>query len=272
MSQLSQEKPRGNTKTLGTGNQLYLWMVTLKHDDTTTASMLSQELKVFCKKFTFQLEKGEKSDYLHWQIFISLKTKERFETVKNLFPSTAHIEGCKDGWKAKKYCEKNDTRIEGPYDENSTFLKLITKLYDWQQTIFDECLLEPDDRTINWIYEGEGNTGKTEFCKYMAIKRNATILGNGAFKDIAYALPANPIIVMFNITRDLEERINYAAIEACKDGLMFSAKYESGTKIFNRPHIYIFSNFEPRTNSMSMDRWKIRKIIDNKLVNQKIPV
>jgi len=122
------------------------------------------------------------------------------------------------------------------------------------------CLTEPDDRTIVWVWEENGCAGKTQFCKYMALKHQATILGNGAFKDIAQALPDNPKIVLFNITRDLEERINYSALEAVKDGLIFSGKYESKTKIFNSPHVVIFSNFEPRKESMSLDRWKIIKI------------
>lgn len=259
ISQTSQEKEGGNTKTPSTKYQVFLWMITLPSENID-ASQLSQELSTFCKKFTFQKEKGEKTGYEHWQIFISLKQKEYFGTVKNLFPSSAHIEPCKDGWKAKNYCQKSDTRIEGPYDEKSTFLKTITKLYPWQEHILQECLKVPDDRTINWIWEKEGNRGKTQFCKYMAIKHKATVLGNGAFKDIAQALPDDPKIVLFNITRDLEERINYSALEAVKDGMIFSGKYESKTKIFNSPHIYIFANFEPRLDAMSKDRWKITRI------------
>lgn len=254
LSQKIQDKPGGNTKTPG---QLYLYMITLPFDKNEDPSELSQNLKTFCKKFTFQKEQGDKTGYVHWQIFISLKTKEYFTAVKNLFPSGAHIEGCKDGWAAAKYCEKSETRLEGPYTEKSVFLKIITKLYPWQQKIRDECLTDPDDRKIIWVWEAKGGIGKTQFCKYMAVKHGATILGNGAFKDIAQALPTNPKIVMFNITRDLEERFNYSAIEAVKDGLMFSGKYESHTKIFNSPHVVVFSNFEPRKSAMSADRWNV---------------
>lgn len=259
MSQTSQDKPGGNTKTPGSRNQLYLWMITLPAENTEPKE-LSQNLLVFCKKFTFQKEKGETTGYLHFQIFISLKQKEYFNTVKNLFPSNAHIEPVKDGWKAAKYCSKDETRVEGPWTEKSEFLESINKLYDWQTKIRDECLKKPDDRTINWIWEEVGNKGKTQFCKYMAIKHQATILGNGAFKDIAMALPEHPKIVLFNITRDLEERFNYSALEAVKDGLIFSGKYESKTKIFNSPHVYVFANFEPRLDAMSKDRWNIVKI------------
>lgn len=254
MSQTSQDKPGGNTKT--PGSQLYLWMITLPAENIE-APELSQNLSGFCKKFVFQKEKGEKTGYLHWQIFISLKTKEYFNTVKNLFPSSAHIEPVKDGWKAAKYCEKSETRVEGPYNEKTEFLKLITELYPWQAMIRDICLETPDDRTVRWVWESAGNRGKTQFCKYMAVKHGAVVLGNGAFKDIAMALPANPKIVLFNLTRDLEEKVNYSALEAIKDGMIFSGKYESKMKIFDSPHVIVFANFPPRKESMSLDRWVI---------------
>lgn len=260
MSQKSQDKPAGNTKTAKqNSNQLYLWMITLKANEPeiTTAEELHEKLASFCKRFTFQKEKGKETGFIHWQIFISLKQKEYFGTVKNLFPSSAHIEPCKNGWKAAKYCEKDETRIEGPYTENSTFLKTIKDLYPWQQKLEKLLLTEPDDRTINWYWDKHGNIGKTKFCKHMIIKHNATVLNNGAFKDIAQALPEAPKIVLFNITRDNEERINYSALEAVKDGLIFSGKYESHTKVFNSPHVVVFANFEPRKESMSLDRWNI---------------
>lgn len=251
-----QKNPGGNTKTPGSKQQLYLWLITLPAENID-AMELSQNLKNFCKKFVFQKEKGEETGYVHWQIYISLKQKEVFNTVKNLFPSAAHIEPVRDGWKAANYCKKSDTRIEGPYDETSTFIKTITNLYDWQQHLLDMCLKEPDDRTIVWVWESQGNRGKTQFCKYLYIKHGATVLGNGAFKDIAQAIPANPKIVVFNITRDLEERFNYSAVEAVKDGMIFSGKYESTMKVFNSPHVMIFANFQPRLDAMSLDRWHI---------------
>lgn len=257
MSQTIQDKPGGNTKP--PGHQLYLWMITLPAEGIE-ADELSQNLMPLCKKFVFQKEKGDTTGYLHWQIYISLKTKEYFNTVKNLFPAKAHIEPVKNGWKAAEYCQKAETRVEGPYNEKSEFLILIKDLFPWQARVRDICLTPPNDRDIFWIWEKVGNRGKTQFCKYMAVKHGATVLGNGAFKDIAMALPKNPKIVLFNLTRDLEERINYSALEAIKDGLVFSSKYESHTKVFNSPHVIVFANFAPRLESMSADRWKIQQL------------
>lgn len=257
-SQKSQGKPAGNTKNGWPKNQLYRWFFTFPYE-LMTASQLSQFLKEYCKKFTFSGERG-KTGYLHWQGHFSLRTKEYYQTLKNIMPSEMHLEPTKNIFAAEKYCTKDETHMCGPYNEKTIFVKTIENLYDWQKECETTCLTSKCDRTIFWYWDKEGCKGKTQFCKYMAINHNATILQNGCFKDLAHALPDNPEIVLFNITRDLEERINYSAIEAIKDGLVFSGKYESKMKIFNSPVVMIFANFEPRKEAMSLDRWIIKQI------------
>lgn len=263
----SQVEPEGNTKTSGMKidktNQMYNWFFTLRYEDMNL-SQLSQTLKEIAKKFCFSGELS-KDGYKHWQGCFSLKTKERFATVKNHFPNTIHLEPCKNWFKSKEYCSKMETHIEGPYTEDYVFIKTIEKLYDWQTKIRDECLLEPDDRRINWIYDYEGNSGKTQFCKYMILKHNAIYLNNGKTQDIAYALPEDPKIVLFDFCRSNEEKINYQVIESIKNGIIFSGKYESKNKIFNSPHIYIFANFRPDLNKLSKDRWYLREIENQNL-------
>lgn len=257
-SQTSQEKPTGNTKSVGPQNQLYRWFFTLDYEELT-ASQLSQNLKGFCKAFTFSGEIG-KGGYKHWQGVFSLKNKEYFGTVKNLFPNTIHLEACKNWWAATQYCKKEETHIEGPYDEKYEFLNLPSKLFKWQQKVVDICLTVPNDRTINWFWDDKGCKGKTVLCKYLACTMGASIISNGCLKDIAYTLD-NPKIVCFNFTRSNEDHINYGAIEAVKDGLIFSSKYESRMKIFNSPHVFIFANFCPNRRFLSEDRWNIEEIL-----------
>lgn len=253
---LSQDKPGGNTKNPWPKNQLYRWFFTLPYDKIT-ASQLSQDLHNFgAKKFRFQGELSE-SGFKHWQGCFTLTNKEYFNTVKNYFPNEIHLEQCKDWHKAYNYCGKEETRIEGPYDENYKFIKIIQELYPWQKKIESDCLKEPDTRTINWVYDNEGNKGKTAFCKYMAVKHDAIVLNNGKKQDIVYAMGNSPKIVLFNLSRSNEEHFNYDALEAIKDGLIMSSKYESKMLIFNSPHVYVFSNFKPNIETMSKDRWNI---------------
>lgn len=268
MSQQSHSEPAGNTKTAGNPNQLYRFCVTLPYEETN-ASQLSQHLKQFCKLFTFQAEQGE-SGYKHWQIELSLLTKMRPLEFKNLLGfNKAHIEPTKNYFASKNYCSKNESRIEGPYTEKSTFLKCITELRPWQNKLLEKLKTEPNDRSIIWLYDPKGGSGKTQFSKYMAIHHNAIILNNGAFKDLACALPDNPEIVIFNFPRSIEGNINYGAIECIKDGLIFSAKYESKMKIFNSPHVVIMANFYPKIEELTEDRWEIIQISEDDIQSEK---
>ncbi len=262
---VSQPEPAGNTNTAGSGpvkktipHQLYRWAWTIKLE-SIDLSQLSQLLTLYCKSWVFQLEQGEDSAYKHWQGCCSLKRKERFCTVKNLFPIATHLEPCKDWWASKAYCSKTDTRLEGPYTEKTLIVKTIEVLRPWQQYIKEKLLEEPDDRTILWIWDSTGATGKTQFTKYMAVKHGAQALNNGKTSDLAYAIGMTSI-VMVNLCRSLEGKVNYQALESIKDGLIFSPKYESCTKIFNSPHLAIFANFEPDRAAMSEDRWEIINI------------
>lgn len=258
----SQVEPVRNTK--GTGRkkqdiQAYRWQFTLKKMEEP--EKLHSLLSDFCKEFYFQLERGESTDYEHYQGCFSLKTKERLTSLKNLIRIDVHLEPCKNWYALKSYCTKSETRIEGPWDKNSIFINLPTTLYDWQKKIVD-LVSKPctDDRTIHWFWDPEGCKGKTTLCKYLISKHNATLIA-GATKDIAFLIPDRPTIIIMNITRTTEERVNYSALEACKDGLIVSTKYESKYKIFNSPHVLVFANFEPNTESMSKDRWSIVKIV-----------
>lgn len=256
MSQEIHKKPDGNTKTSGSKNQLYRWTFTIPCSEYT-ASQLSQELGVICKKFVFQGERAPSTGYEHWQGCLSLRQKEYFATVKNYLCDSAHIEPCLYWIKSQIYCRKPESRFCGPYDENSTFLDLPEILYPWQQDVLKLVLTKPDDRTIHWWYDASGCKGKTIMCKILMAQHGASVISNGTMRDIAFAVKSTTKIVCFNFTRSNEDRINYGAIEACKDGLLFSGKYESCSKIFNSPHVLVFANFLPNLNTMSSDRWNI---------------
>lgn len=262
---MSQAEPGGNTKSPGAkpakNYQKVNWCFTffLNEEDEPTPSQMSQELKRYCKAWGFQLEKCPTTEKLHYQGWLSLKTKEYMNTLTNMFPKI-HIEGMKDIWASKKYCTKEESKVGGPWDENSIFIKTINKkdFFWWQEHCF-EILIDknPDDRTIYWVHDESGNKGKTSFIKYMAVHHKACVYNNAPTKDIAFALPDDPKIILFNLSRSSETRFNYSALEALKDGMIFSSKYESKAKLFNSPHVMVFCNFAPDREAMSADRWSI---------------
>lgn len=252
-----QDVPEGNTKTSGPNHAKYRWVFTLPYEEIT-AEDLCHLLREFCKEFYFQGELS-KTGYKHWQGCFSLITKHRFSEVVNILGNQKfHIEVCINWFKSKNYCSKDDTAIAGErYNHNSIFIKTIKDLYAWQKDIEDKLNEEPDERSINWYYDKEGGIGKSAFCKYMCVKHNVPIITSGSKKDIAYALPENPKMIIFDFTRDIEDFVSYSALEECKNGMIFSAKYASKMKCFNSPHIIVFSNFKPDKEKMSKDRWNI---------------
>lgn len=266
-----QSVPPGNTKTGGT-NALYRWQFTLKSSYKNDSKQvvpivpeyLATILKEHCKEFYFQLELSE-GGYEHYQGCLSLITKHRLGETKNLLGfKKIHLEPVKNWHALVNYSTKLNTRKEGPWSHKSSFIKIIDKLRPWQADLYDELLTEADDRTILWIWDPIGKMGKTVLSKYLAIKLGAIVVNNGSFTDLAYVLPDSPKIVIFNLPRQIEGRVNYTAIESIKDGLIFSGKYKSKTKMFNPPHVVIFANFSPDMSALSKDRWLVYSLGDEK--------
>lgn len=238
-------------------NQLWRWGFRINAIEPYEPRELWDRLIPYCREFYFQLEEGE-TGYMHWQGCMRLNEKERLAQAKDIIGNeSAHLYKI-DNWAAKKnYVTKSKTRVAGPWSHESVWIKTITNLYPWQKEAERIMLGEPDDRTVFWIWDSQGNMGKTAFCKYMIVKHGASVIGNGKSADISYALKDDPKIVLLNLTRTVEGTVNYAAIESIKDGLIFSGKYESRMKVFNPPHVFVFANFAPVIENMSEDRWEI---------------
>lgn len=263
MSQESHNKPPDNTRTGGNNYQAYRWIATWKAEERQISQVWTL-LNEIAKEFYFQLEKGEKSDYLHYQICFSLKTKEYMKTVKNHFANDIHLETVKDWFAAIKYCTKEDTRIQGYWSHEKSPIWTITTLNTWQKELHDILLkpCEPNDRKIYWYWENKGNVGKSAFTKYMAVHHQAIVLSNAATKDIAEVLRDFKEIkmVIIDLPRTSENYLNYGAIEQIKNGMILASKYHSKQLLFNTPHVVIFSNFEPDKTAMSSDRWTIKEL------------
>ena len=136
---------------------------------------------------------------------------------------------------------------------------------EWQTFILDTIKEEPDDRTIYWMWEPIGNSGKTTFCKYLSIQHGANSIppkSADAFHSVAKLLEAErePKILLIDIPRSSIDYINYQALEKVKDGFFCSGKYEGLECIYPSPHVFVFANELPNIDKMSKDRWKIKRI------------
>lgn len=261
---MSQCEPVGNTITTGpvkcSKYQIYRVFFTynIQKLDEPSPEELHSLLLEFCKKFEFQLEQGKNGNY-HYQGWFSLKVKEYFNTIMNMFPKM-HIEPMKDYFASIKYCtKKDDTYREGPWNEKSIFIKTIEPNREWQQDLFIDLIQEPDPRKIIWYVDINGGKGKSSFAKYMNIKEGAIVIRNGKTADIAYMYKGERIVII-DLSRSVEYRFNYEVLEQLKDGMLMSSKYESNFKCFNNPHVVVFSNWYPDKTKLSNDRWDIREL------------
>jgi len=62
----------------------------------------------------FQLEKGANGTP-HFQGVLHMNGQKRLSSMKTLLPR-AHLEPCRNLKASIAYCEKEDTRLEGPWD------------------------------------------------------------------------------------------------------------------------------------------------------------
>ena len=127
----------------------------------------------------------------------------------------------------------------------------------WQQKIIKLLLKKPHERTVHWVYEETGNTGKTFLTRYiMSAHPSCICFENAKSADLKYAYNGENI-VLFDLSRSSEHIFNYEALESLKNGRMFSPKYESASKLYNIHHVLVFANWMPDMTRLSLDRWNI---------------
>ncbi len=128
-------------------------------------------------------------------------------------------------------------------------------LRDWQQRAL-ERLATQNDRKVLWIMDSTGGKGKTFLAKWLCVMQDAFYVEGGKKADISYAYDFQSTVV-FDLSRQTQDFVNYGTIESFKNGMMFSAKYESTMKVFTPAKVIVFSNWAPDKSQLSADRWDI---------------
>lgn len=292
-------------------NQLYRWCFTINdprkeaevgnsqdHDRFLPSHLLQQiiELQLGAKDWVFQLERGD-TGRLHYQGAFSLKTKlqkpkllRRVREVYNLLYDEAKT-GCtiddiynnttvlpmlgtkEEAW---KYCQKEDSRVAGPWSKETKGqykgedLPLREQFYHYQEWIismFEYHKNEPKpSRTVNWLHDSIGNTGKSVLTKYLLWKYGDDVMivprANAQNMRTVIIDRGPKLMYLFDIPRTLgkeEHRDDiYSVIEDVKNGTVLSAMYGRDAQLLMYPPIvWVFSNFRPDTKALSLDRWKI---------------
>jgi hypothetical protein len=243
------------------------WCFTLNNWHKDEFDNISSIVPEFCDFAIIGSEVGE-SGTPHLQGFIEFKVKKR---PKSVFDNNRiHWEKAK-GNRAQniEYCSKeSDVLLHWPKPK---VVKCLSEeiFYQWEKDIVELLNEEPDDRTIHWYFSEDGNVGKTSFCKYLCLKQNFIMLGgkaadcrNGVIEYTKANHGETPERICINIPRSFkEEYVSYEGFENLKDMLFYSGKYEGGMVCGNCPHLFIFANFHPDCDKMSVDRWNIKEII-----------
>lgn len=243
-------------------NQLLRWCFTFNNYTIEDIYEMETKFKEICKKYVFQEEIG-KEGTKHLQGAIWLKKKMRYSEFK--LSKKIHWEQMRNEEASIKYCQKSETGTGNIY----TFgmpkpIKIIDKLYKWQESIVDIYKTEPDGRTVYWRYDKIGGVGKSSFCKYMYVKYGAITIQGGKLADIMNIIfnlnMDNIKMLIIDVPRNNGNNISYSAVECILNGMITNTKFETGTKVFNPPHIVVFSNYEPDIEKLSEDRWNIEEI------------
>jgi len=134
-------------------------------------------------------------------------------------------------------------------------------LYPWQEDLQSALSAPGDDRTITFVVDKNGNQGKTWFAKWYTKKHeDAQFMEPSKKADMAYALQDNLRVLFINVTRTSDSGTLdylYSFVESVKDGMVFSPKYESRMKYYDKVHVVVMMNSEPNMELLSADRYNI---------------
>ena len=134
-------------------------------------------------------------------------------------------------------------------------------LREWQQNLNDLLKHSPDRRTVHFVVDYKGNSGKTWFAQYYcSVHDKAVILEPSKKEHMAYALPDELRVLFVDCTREQCEFVNYSFLESCKNGMVFNTKYESRIKRYNPMHVVVMMNNDPDDTKLSEDRYNIIRL------------
>jgi len=214
---------------------------------------------IYCKKGgdyeefgTAPVGTGKRTDLLDFIEWLqSLRTRPSLREIIVAFPSLYNRSG-------PRLWDFVDVHVPRPI-----LAPADSTLRPWQQDLVSDLSDgDADDRTITFVVDPVGNTGKSFFCRYMMTTRDdVQILRVGKRDDLAHAIDQNKHIFLIDVPRSQMEFLQYSILEMLKDRTVFSPKYHSGTKVLSTtPYVVVFCNEAPDMNKLSEDRYDIKYI------------
>lgn len=143
--------------------------------------------------------------------------------------------------------------------------------YKWYDKIFKIINSKiPDFRSIHWFCDLVGNTGKSMIAANLYLSDRAhyvSAIGSVADfnNNISNAIKSgwSQDLLIIDMPRTVKENLSiYTVTESLKNGIISCTKYDSKTvKLKEGVKIIILANWWPKLDTMSMDRWKLYRIL-----------
>jgi hypothetical protein len=139
----------------------------------------------------------------------------------------------------------------------------------WQQELNNLLLLPPDKRTVFFVVDYKGDSGKSWFAHhYNSLHDFTQVLLPGKKDSQVHVLSGQARVIFFDCPRSKTEHIQYDLFEELKNGYVFAQKYESTLLRFEVPHVVVMMNEDPDMTKLSRDRYHIIMVTrDNNIVS-----
>jgi len=265
-------------------NQLFTFDFTIPVEKNPDRNILIKSLNEWAKKWTFQKEQAE-SGYIHWQGRLSLHKRkqinELIDLTKDAIPGIHWSITSKEVHAGQNfsYVMKADTRIEGPWTDKEfeepppltrqleQFMKMDK--YPWQETVC-QWTTELDDRSIKLVIDKLGNAGKSILAEYLEYNGDAyEIPPFRLMEDIMQCVMSvgSKKCYLVDMPRAMKkDKLSefYSGLEALKNGVCYDKRYAFKKRRMDHPQVIVFTNKEPCYEYMSMDRWEIWEMSEDK--------
>lgn len=256
--------------------------------DSVSVEQLKSFLRMYAKKWCFQLERGDTTGYEHYQGRMSLIKKKRKGELMTVYQANSmavpnYLEPTTNACKGDQlYVMKVDTRLEGPWtdrDEDIYIPRQIREksLRKWQVSVVEKSQVF-DDRTVNVIYDPVGNQGKSFLSSYCSLFMSGIDLPPvNDSKELIQSLcdiceakglrTPNPVFLDLPRSQDKSRLYGmYNAIEQIKKGRLYDMRYKYKEWWIDSPCIWCFTNILPDLEYLSADRWVMWTIKNQELV------
>jgi hypothetical protein len=144
--------------------------------------------------------------------------------------------------------------------------------YPWQRGILSTLAIDKTARKVNVLVDSRGNCGKSTVGVFAACKglaqRIPQLSNHTELMQFVHSLPVSPAY-FFDIPRQIGVHgagMMWSAIEEIKNGVSFDKRYHGRMRFFEPPNVWVFTNDFPNVATLSIDRWRFWRIINNKLI------